>query len=61
VASSWFLFFSYHNDAQSNKHQVLIGVRVGSTLPHWTMEPLCKELPSRLFLTVFAPLSSIVL
>jgi hypothetical protein len=21
VASSWFLFFSYHNDARSNKHQ----------------------------------------
>jgi hypothetical protein len=20
VASSWFLFFSYHNDARSNKH-----------------------------------------
>ena len=23
VASSWFLFFSYHNDAQSNTHQKL--------------------------------------
>jgi len=22
VASGWFLFFSYHNDAQSNKHQM---------------------------------------
>jgi len=22
-ASSWFLFFSYHNDAQSNTHQIL--------------------------------------
>jgi len=22
VASSWFLFFSYHNDAWSNKHQI---------------------------------------
>jgi len=22
VASSWFLFFSYHNDARSNKHQI---------------------------------------
>ena len=21
VASSWFLFFGYHNDARSNKHQ----------------------------------------
>jgi len=23
VASSWFLFFSYHNDARSNTHQIL--------------------------------------
>jgi len=23
VASSWFLFFSYHNDARPNKHQNL--------------------------------------
>jgi len=22
VASSWFLFFSYHNDARSNTHQI---------------------------------------
>jgi len=22
VASSWFLFFIYHNDARSNKHQI---------------------------------------
>ena len=22
MASSWFLFFSYHNDARSNKHQI---------------------------------------
>jgi len=33
VASSWFLFFSYHNDARSNKHQiknVTFGRRIGS-------------------------------
>ena len=24
VASGWFLFFSYHNDARSNKHQICV-------------------------------------
>jgi len=26
VTSSWFLLFSYHNDARSNKHQTATGI-----------------------------------
>jgi len=28
VASIWFVFFSYHNDARSNKHQMLLCLRM---------------------------------
>jgi len=31
VASSWFLFFSYHNDARSNTHQTVSHVTYPST------------------------------
>ena len=28
MASSWILCFSYHNDAQSNKHQITFDVKI---------------------------------
>jgi len=34
VAPGWFLFFSYHNDARSNKHQIT-NLLHASSRRHW--------------------------
>ena len=42
MTSSWFLFFSYHNDARSNKHQTAVcNVRVVECLELNTIWCMC--------------------
>jgi len=60
VASNWFLFFSYHNDARSNKHQIRIflsGRRKGLKSPWLHDKHLVTRYSAKNWITI--PQSSV--